>query len=67
MSGTSATRSYSGSCIFEGNTLKKVLFEGGYAQMNGSTPSYMFFLTDHLGSVRVVAAQNGTVKQVISP
>ena len=64
LSGTSATRSYSGSCIFEGNTLKKVLFEGGYAQMNGSTPSYMFFLTDHLGSVRVVAAQNADVKQV---
>ena len=64
LSGTSATRSYSGSCIFEGNTLRKVLFEGGYAQMNGSTPSYMFFLTDHLGSVRVVAAQNADVKQV---
>ncbi len=64
LSGTSATRSYSGSCIFEGNTLKKVLFEGGYAQMSGSTPSYMFFLTDHLGSVRVVAAQNADVRQV---
>ena len=64
LSGTSATRSYSGSCIFEGNTLKKVLFEGGHAQMSGSTPSYMFFLTDHLGSVRVVAAQNADVKQV---
>lgn len=64
LSGTSATRSYSGSCIFEGNTLKKVLFEGGYAQMSGSTPSYMFFLTDHLGSVRVVANQSGSVSQV---
>ena len=58
-SGTTVIRNYSGNCIFEGSVLKKVLFEGGYAQMSGSTPSYMFFLTDHLGSVRVVAEADG--------
>ncbi|MBQ0044893.1 MAG: hypothetical protein KBT05_07720 [Bacteroidales bacterium] len=32
--------------------------------MSGNTPGYMFFLTDHLGSVRVVTDENGTVRQV---
>ena len=33
-------------------------------QMSGNTPTYQFFLTDHLGSVRVVADENGSVRQV---
>ncbi len=58
------TRDYVGSLIYENGTLKKILFDGGYVDMTGSAPAYRFFLTDHLGSVRVVAAADGTVMQV---
>ena len=62
--GNVATRDYVGNCIYENGVLKKVLFEGGYTQMSGSTPTYMFFLTDHLGSVRVILDDNGSVCQI---
>ena len=58
------TRDYIGNLIYENGTLKKILFDGGYVDMTGSAPAYRFFLTDHLGSVRVVAAADGTVMQV---
>ncbi|MBR5736142.1 MAG: RHS repeat-associated core domain-containing protein [Bacteroidales bacterium] len=58
------TRDYVGNMIYENGSLKKIIFDGGYADMTGSSPAYRFFLTDHLGSVRVVAASDGTVMQV---
>ena len=58
------TRDYIGNLIYENGTLKKILFDGGYVDMTGSAPAYRFYLTDHLGSVRVVAAADGTVMQV---
>lgn len=58
------TRDYVGNLIYENGSLKKIIFDGGYADMTGSSPAYRFFLTDHLGSVRVVAASDGTVMQV---
>ena len=63
-SNTVLTRDYVGSLIYENGALKKILFDGGYVDMTGSSPAYRFFLTDHLGSVRVVAAADGTVMQV---
>jgi RHS repeat-associated protein len=45
--------------IYENNTLKRILVDGGYIE--GST--YYFYLTDHLGNNRVVANMSGTVQQ----
>lgn len=58
------TRDYIGNLIYENGTLKKILFDGGYVDMTGSAPAYRFYLTDHLGNVRVVTASDGTVMQV---
>lgn len=65
-SGTSTivSRDYCGPLVYEGEVLQKILFDGGYVDMVGQSPSYHFFLRDHLGSVRVVAAEDGTVEQV---
>lgn len=38
-----------------GRPLKKVIFEDEYAQMSGSTLTYMFFRTYNIGSVKVIA------------
>ncbi len=58
------TRDYIGNLIYENGSLKKILFDGGYVDMTSSAPAYRFYLTDHLGSVRVVTASDGTVMQV---
>lgn len=58
------TVDYVGNYVYENGTLKKILFEGGYVDMTGSTPKYMYYLTDHLGNVRVVADSEGNIAQV---
>ncbi len=40
-----------------------ILFDGGYVDMIGDTPVYMFFIKDHLGSVRAVVSETGAVQQ----
>ena len=62
--GNVATRDYVGNCIYENGVLKKILFEGGYTEMNGNIPSYRFFLIDHLGSVRAVIDEIGSTCQI---
>ena len=49
---------------YENGTLKRILFEGGYVDMIGDSPVYMFFIKDHLGSVRAVVSETGTVQQI---
>ncbi len=62
--GTSVTqRDYSGEFLYEGGVLKKILFDGGYVINGESGPVYMFFLRDHLGSVRAVVSETGVVQQ----
>lgn len=56
-------RDYVGNCIYENGVLKKIIFGGGYVDMSGESLVYMFFLTDHLGSVRVVVSESGDVVQ----
>ena len=56
-------RDYVGEFIYENGTLKRILFEGGYVSINGTTATCMFFLRDHLGSVRVVVSETGAVAQ----
>ncbi|WP_051697972.1 DUF6443 domain-containing protein [Prevotella sp. 10(H)] len=55
----SKTTDYVGNIIYENNSLKRVLVDGGYIESN----TYHFFLTDHLGNNRVVANASGTVIQ----
>ena len=62
--GASVTqRDYSGEFLYEGGVLKKILFDGGYVINGESGPVYMFFLRDHLGSVRAVVSETGVVQQ----
>ena len=63
--GASVTqRDYSGEFFYEGGVLKKILFDGGYVINGESGPVYMFFLKDHLGSVRAVVSETGVVQQM---
>ena len=48
-----------GNKIYENNTLKRILIDGGYYESG----NYYFYITDHLGNNRVVAAANGTIVQ----
>ena len=55
---------YRGNLVCADDTLKYILFDGGLIAMDGASPEYLFFLRDHLGSVRVVARSDGKVVQV---
>ena len=63
------TLNYVGNLIYEGDSLKTILVDGGYidypVMLNGSGASpYRFFVTDHQGNVRVVTDASGTALQV---
>ena len=53
-----------GDFVLTDGALTRVDFAGGFVDMTGSSPQYLFFLKDHLGSVRVVADAQGNVHQV---
>ena len=55
---------YRGNLVCADDTLKYILFDGGLIAMDGASPEYLFFLRDHLGSVRVVARPDGKAVQV---
>jgi RHS repeat-associated protein len=57
---TQVTTQYAGNMVYENNTLKRILVDGGYIE-NGT---YHYYLQDHLGNNRVVANASGTVQQV---
>ena len=59
-----STTEYCGNMIYEGGTLKQILVDGGYVTLSGSTPTYHYYLQDHLGNNRVVCNASGTVEQV---
>ena len=56
--------------VYENDTLRMSLFEGGYvsydAKADGSSPSpsYHYYIKDHLGDNRAVLGENGEVEQV---
>ena len=55
------TTDYTGDLVLENGTRSRLLFDGGY--MSLSDNAYHYFLTDHLGSVRVVASSAGTAEE----
>ena len=54
-----------GDFIFEDGKLDKYLFDGGYCSFdNNQNPTFHYYEKDHLGSVRMVVNENGTIEQV---
>ena len=61
---TNAT-DYIGDFIFEDGKLSKYQFEGGYCSFDRNlNPTYHYYEKDHLGSIRMVVNENGTIEQV---
>ena len=59
------TTDYIGNFIFEDGKLSKFLFDGGYCSFdNSQNPTFHYYEKDHLGSVRMVVNENGTIEQV---
>lgn len=59
------TTDYIGNFIFENGKLDKYLFDGGYCSFdNSQNPTFHYYEKDHLGSVRMVVNENGTIEQV---
>ncbi|WP_321519677.1 DUF6443 domain-containing protein [uncultured Bacteroides sp.] len=54
---------YCGNVIYENGTLSRILLDGGYITMDGTIPTYHYYIQDHQGNNRVVFNQNGTVEQ----
>ena len=61
---SSHTIAYCGNMIYEDDTFKQVLFDGGYITFTGTRPMYHYYLKDHLGNNRVVVSSKGEVEQV---
>jgi len=54
---------YCGNVIYENGVLSRILVDGGYITMSGTTPTYHYYIQDHQGNNRVVFNQNGTIEQ----
>ena len=62
---TTNTTDYIGDFIFEDGKLSKYQFEGGYCSFDSNlAPTYHYYEKDHLGSIRMVVNENGTVEQI---
>ena len=62
---TTNTTDYIGDFIFEEGKLSKYQFEGGYCSFDSNlNPTYHYYEKDHLGSIRMVVNENGTIEQV---
>ena len=56
---------YVGNFEIDGNYCSKYYFANGYIDMgNTGSGTYHYTITDHLGNVRAVVDENGTLKQV---
>ena len=61
---SSHTIAYCGNMIYEDDTFKQVLLDGGYITFTDTKPMYHYYLKDHLGNNRVVVSSKGEVEQV---
>jgi len=66
---------YCGNFIYENDTLKQTLIEGGYisyeypknvsvTSITQLAPTYHFYVQDHLGNNRLVVDEKGTIEQI---
>jgi len=51
---------YCGNMVYENEILSKILTDDGYITLNGTTPTYHYYLKDHQGNNRVVTYWNGS-------
>ena len=59
------TTDYIGNFVFKDGKLSKYLFDGGYCSFdNNQNPTFHYYEKDHLGSIRMVVNENGTIEQV---
>ena len=61
---SSHTIAYCGNMIYEDDTFKQVLFDGGYITFTDNRAMYHYYLKDHLGNNRIVVSSKGEVEQV---
>ena len=61
VSGNTATTDYLGNLVVENSTNSRLLFGNGYVTLSDN--AYHYFITDHLGSVRVVASSTGMAEE----
>ena len=61
---SSHTIAYCGNMIYEDDTFKQVLLDGGYITFTDNRAMYHYYLKDHLGNNRVVVSSKGEVEQV---
>ena len=55
---------FCGSLTYHSGTISYMSVDGGYVTFNSGTPTYHFYIHDHLGNNRVVVNESGTVEQV---
>lgn len=61
---------YCANKVYENDTLRMSLFDGGYVSYDAKvaasspSPSYHYYIKDHLGDNRVVLGENGEIEQV---
>ena len=59
---------YADGLILRGDTTLMWLFGGGYVELdaNGTPTSWNYYVTDHLGSTRMVVDSNGSIKETVN-
>ena len=59
-------REYVGNCIYENDTLRMVLIDGGYITFDGAShqPLYHYYARDYLGNNRVVVDEAGRIEEI---
>ena len=59
-------REYVGNCIYENDTLRMVLIDGGYITFEGAgrQPLYHYYAKDYLGNNRVVTDEAGRIEEI---
>lgn len=55
---------YCGNVIYENTNIKKILTKEGFITIEDSNPVYHYYISDHLGSHRVVLREDSLVEQV---
>ena len=59
------TIDYISNFVLEDGKLDRYLFDGGYCSFdNNQNPTFLYYEKDHLGSVRMVVNEKGTIEQV---